>query len=513
MARVNEETVLNFYLEMIEKDGVEFLKGKTQIKNKIKVYIQRLKKEEQIHNRIGVAKDLWKILFEAAMSFIHVDKVGYENLFSYFDKYVEFEELIFATDSFYRDHTLHCLWVYFLGEYIYYKDEFYPVVKEGIDKAMRLVKMISELSQDEEIVDILGPKAIDSIRATEKMVKMSQSVRCISALTHDLGYPIKKINRINASIGKILPNFSIKTFDEFDFSYNNEQVQFIKSFIDFIGDDISCDITITKKDEDKDKIKQEREKFVQEDDMDALINSIKESIKDSDANEVKVNTVLKHMPAQRLRYANDFETYQHGIMSAYLLMNTLRAFKTMNYHYKGDELVVDLESMASLGAKQDILKAISDHTCDGFTMKDLFGVSEFLTFVDELEEFSRISRGNQYRQYINEFCQSDLYMKGDVFHIDFIFNNDDIIGIDPERAFKGKCCRMLSLLDISNLDKSMNIHFRFIGELNHNKSIYELIIRKNFAQIIIDDKEQIIPEYLKSRDFLTREEYELMKNS
>ena len=33
-------------------------------------------------------------------------------------KLSDVEELIFASDSFYRDHTLHCIWVYFLGEYL-----------------------------------------------------------------------------------------------------------------------------------------------------------------------------------------------------------------------------------------------------------------------------------------------------------------------------------------------------------------------------------------------------------
>ena len=71
-----------------------------------------------MNEKISITKDLWKALFEASMSFIDPDKDGYDKLFKYFDNYVEFEELIFASDSFYRDHTLHSLWVYFLGDYI-----------------------------------------------------------------------------------------------------------------------------------------------------------------------------------------------------------------------------------------------------------------------------------------------------------------------------------------------------------------------------------------------------------
>lgn len=71
-----------------------------------------------MNNKISIACKLWKVLFEAAMTSINPDKTGYDKLFKYFDAYVEFEELIFASDSFYRDHTLHCIWVYLLGEYL-----------------------------------------------------------------------------------------------------------------------------------------------------------------------------------------------------------------------------------------------------------------------------------------------------------------------------------------------------------------------------------------------------------
>lgn len=81
-----------------------------------------------MHNRIEIAKNIWKLLFEGAMSYIDPDKRGYDDIFAYFDEYVNFEELIFASDSFYRDHTLHCIWVYFLGEYIKKNDDYKDVL-------------------------------------------------------------------------------------------------------------------------------------------------------------------------------------------------------------------------------------------------------------------------------------------------------------------------------------------------------------------------------------------------
>ena len=74
MAHVDEKIVLEFYLEQIKNDNVKFLKGKDNFKNSISEEIKLLLKEKDMNNRIKIAKDLWKLLFEAAMSYIDPDK-------------------------------------------------------------------------------------------------------------------------------------------------------------------------------------------------------------------------------------------------------------------------------------------------------------------------------------------------------------------------------------------------------------------------------------------------------
>ena len=124
---INETTVMKFYLEQLEADNINFLQNKESQKQVIRELIMKLVNEEKMNDKIQIASDLWKVLFETSMSFISSDKQGYDKLFKYFDAFVEFEELIFASDSFYRDHTLHCIWVYFLGEYIRRKSEFHEL--------------------------------------------------------------------------------------------------------------------------------------------------------------------------------------------------------------------------------------------------------------------------------------------------------------------------------------------------------------------------------------------------
>ena len=134
---VNEKTVMQFYLEQIDADHITFLKEKAELKTKIRAYVEQLLHEDKMNNKISIACNLWKALFEAAMTSINPDKSGYDKLFKYFDAYVEFEELIFASDSFYRDHTLHCIWVYFLGEYLKRKEEFHDLFLDSENTFLR----------------------------------------------------------------------------------------------------------------------------------------------------------------------------------------------------------------------------------------------------------------------------------------------------------------------------------------------------------------------------------------
>ena len=143
---VDEKIVMQFYLEQLDADKIDFFNGKDELKAHAHAYIEQLIKEEKMNNKISIAVKLWKVLFEAAMTFINPDKSGYDKLFKYFDAYVEFEELIFASDSFYRDHTLHCIWVYFLGEYLRLRDEFKDLFADATT-TLYLLDAVSELCQ------------------------------------------------------------------------------------------------------------------------------------------------------------------------------------------------------------------------------------------------------------------------------------------------------------------------------------------------------------------------------
>ncbi len=510
---IDEKTVMRFYLDQMDADEIVFLKGKEELKGDIRKALEQLIDETKMNNKIQIAVGLWKKLFEAAMSYLSPNKNGYDKIFNYFDSYVEFEELIFASDSFYRDHTLHCLWVYFLGEYIHRKPEFailYQLQKEADDG----FKMIERLADSLHILEKSESKKFKKVMEYyDESKTMEESARCLAALTHDLGYPLKKIEKINKAMNKVLPYFAIHNFDNFSFEYENIQQEFVNQFIDFLARRIN--ISISPKISLSDEADAAMQKLFKVDhyspsemgdfmkNADALTDEEKELLK----NTFEVSATFNAPYSYKASYFNDFEAYQHGIMSAFLLMKNLQAFQDVDY--SGDNRLLPMPDSKAL-MFHDILASISNHTCDSYQIQAIDG-GAFLTFVDELEEFSRISRASQNREYVEEFCDTALYMEEGWLNVVFEFNNTNLDNLDPERAFKGRCKRFLSLFDIPKLDKYLKIRVTIVGKLPTDQNEYVLEIANHHADIRINGESKDIPKYLKSTQYFTKEEYAQMK--
>jgi len=446
----------------MEEDEIEFLRDRLHSKESIAYCIRNMKDAETIHQKIEVAKELWKLLFEAAMSYIDKDKHGYDGLFSYFDGFVEFEELIFASDSFYRDHTIHCLWVYFLGEYLYRTEEFSFIFRDMMEDYQIFCDIVEQFTN----LDLLdrGSNVVVVSKSFTTLISYQGSIRCIIALAHDLGYPLKKVKKINKSISAILPHFSIDSFQEFSFHYSNCQIPYIEKFLEFISTDFSVDLFQGTNAEVDELVRRafiydvnSRKLKIQREEIDKLTEEDRNNLRRSATPRIGI---LNKMQTY-IRYADDFEQQQHGILSSYLLMKKLRFFRNINFAYnRPDRLSIDWVDFDKVSAGISILSAMADHTSEGYQIKSINTPAALLTFVDELEEFSRISRANQNRQYINQFCRTDLYAKDGWLCVDFIFDNQEIENLNPETAFVGRCKRFLTLFDIPNLDKSIKIRLR-----------------------------------------------------
>lgn len=503
---LNEEYVLNYYLSELKKDNIDYLKGRPKYKDEIAEYIVNLRDSKNMNEKISHAKKLWKVLFEASMTYIDKDKRGYDKLFKFFDEYVEFEELIFASDSFYRDHTLHCLWVYFLGEYICREKQFNDLIKDRNQGTKQMKDMYYA-------VKALDNKAFDSLLAILEngieIFKYDDSIRCVSALTHDLGYPLKKIEKINKAIRNVLPYFAIDDYDEFNFEYSNVDQKYIGEFLDFLSTTIAFSSSMDESDE---AVELLEKVFIR--DGNNLVGAKKDELLKLSDKEIEILKgvfifklrMLKNK-ALSLAYNNDFKDYKHGIMSAFLLIKNLKSFNGIRLN-EGNDMDFEDVNFADVLAKQEILRAVSDHTSSGYSISSITSPSSFLTLVDELEEFSRISRANQNREYVEQFCSTNIYMNDNWLNIEFVFDNTEIDNLDLERAFKGRCERFLSLFNIPKLSENLKIRLKCIGNLPYNHNTYTLELARKYAKITINDEEKDIPSYLKSKEFYSREEYQ-----
>jgi len=515
MKRINESLVLNHYIDIMKADKITFLVNHKDLYGEIEDLMMVLNHHSSMNKKIQAAKSLWKLLFRTAMSYIDPDQRGYDDLFKFFDEYVEFEELIFASDSYYRDHTLHCLWVYFLGVYLRTTEEFKEVINidQMSNENLGFFEYVSQNHQDHKNIGII--QQITDIMTAQ--VKYEQSIFCVAALTHDLGYPIKKISKINKSIKSILPYFGIKNYDEFNFDYTAIQQHFNQRFIEMLSIEPIFDLNVSPPESKRSQFEDLASKIIK-------TNITGESYVDihsfKSLTPEEQNAIIDALVASRneytnypleLRYSDDIEQYQHGIMSAFLLTKIVHSFKNMELIINNNKSNLNLHkdsNYARFITKQSILTAIADHTSQGYRIKGIQEHSQLLTFIDELEEFSRITRANQNREFINEFCETELFYEGGYFYINFIFNNEQIDGLDPEFAFKGRCKKALSLFDIENLDPRLKIKMSCIGDLAYDQNKYTIEIRNKYACITINDEEKDIPSYLKSYNFMTREAYE-----
>ena len=134
-----------------------------------------------------------------------------------------------------------------------------------------------------------------------------------------------------------------------------------------------------------------------------------------------------------------------------------------------------------------------------------------------MDETYKTSKGEKYDNLNDVEQMSDslafykstglIYMENGIFTVDFEFDNDSLENLKPELSFKGKCKRFLSMFDIKNLDPYLKLRVNFISKLKNDNNVYTLIIERKNADILINGASQNIPEYLKSNQFYTKEQY------
>ncbi len=503
------EEVIRFYLKKLEDPNFAiFIKNeyRDEIKADLAILIKEVLNRENknyFHDLITKCQLVWKKLFVNAMTFIDSNCTGFTSLITYFDKFADFEELLYSTDDFYRDHTTHVLWTYFLAEWMKDKlkkdNEKYPFYIKGVDKAT------SFLDQNREFIKRLYVKHIgnndtnnySSLKLLRKLAKkndlkkyekpkeneelwrdiiinyvfldklasafsLEQAVTCLTFLCHDLGYPLKRIKNISNKVSDILPDFNAKEMTKYAFSIEGGVKSFLTEIIKFI----SGDFVFTE----------------------------------------NLNLVYQKDQSLYMNLLMDSETYEHGLMSAFLLSLKVQSIIS-NAINIDTELDFEAPEIWTSISKVRILRAIALHTCKRYKLIDLRNLDSFLIFIDFIEEFSRMTRASLLGTRIEEFCKTFIYIEDNedkfyTFVFKYVFDKDRPEGLDPELTFKSKGEFIKSRFDLKDLSIRLKVIVVDVFSEKEEPIVYTLIYENNEISIEVsgfknDEKKKELAKIIK----------------
>lgn len=308
---------------------------------KIKKDIEKLNIQIPLYRQKDLLLKIWENLIGSSIVFLkskdrrelfHEDEdYGVEDLSEFFKAFSDFESLFYGADEFYRDHVIHMFNVFLLGQYLLTEKKLFTAIK---------------------IEEVHGKQLLDNnflISDEEK-----EAIWCIIALTHDLGYGMGKIPKINTKTRKMLDKFDIFNIQELGFTFPNQPLY--KFVIEFISSDLN---EITCKADAKEKKKENQRKYV---------------------NHIQSKYFLK--------YSSSFERFGHGIFSCILLMKNLVYF--LESDFSRDILKPLNQSDArNFLIRQTILRSIASHDCDEIYYLILPHFPFLLTIFDEMQDWGR----------------------------------------------------------------------------------------------------------------------------
>lgn len=377
MRKLNIVELLTNYKNWVEKGKIQFLQNDIhERKNIIQLlngliseFSEALKKGDLSENldwreAHKKGRDLWHALASKSLNYIDPSSKGNSELFRYLDAATEFEDLLYGLEEYYRDHTLHSLWVYFIGEHII-RDHL-PEIHNNLnwylyndiehEKEQHSQKLIKDSQKKEKEI------------CTEANNKRD-AIWCIMALCHDLGYSLAKLNKLNEKVKNVLQFFDIPDFTRIGYSLDIEHQFIVNQFLELMAMDVRIVPSTDKKD--------------------VLIKCYRDD-------------------STYWRLCRAFEKKQHGILSSYLIYKILGIFADAWMRGPAEEWGLDDKEAIDNIIRGDILFAIAQHEFDFAHLNSVGSLADILILSDELEEFSRYGRQMLSRKYHDTTADAEI---------------------------------------------------------------------------------------------------------
>lgn len=259
---------------------------------------------------------------------------GIDKLEEYHLRYTEFESLMYGSSAYYRDHVFHAIRVWLLGVFCLLKkinaeDAF--ITKLGLDGGAN------------------PPSKIDFFEYI--------SMWTITALCHDLGYPLEKAEQILDKTRKMMREFVPNPNVWNNFGYSGTQDSINEYVLKFISTKMKEKTSDEKADEQTDAI-------------------------------VEKEYLGRIQPKYYLKYAKSLESFQHGIISTIIIYKMLLYFLESDFNLN-DDYIYKNEDARQFYIRREILRAIAAHTCPDAYNIHITSFSSLLFLCDEFQEWGR----------------------------------------------------------------------------------------------------------------------------
>ena len=321
--------------------------------------------EFEIFEYMEVLKDLWSLLIEKSIMCLRYYDTrepflnpkdgkstnkepyayGVTELRNYFEKYVEYENVLYGSASYYRDHVVHVFRVWLLG-------------------------MRQLLYNNCQYLDKINIEGGYKVNYLEKL-----SVWTLIALTHDLGYPLQKSLEIVDKTRVMMRSFVDNPIVLMDLSYSGVQ----NSMNDFVLRFISS-------------------KMREIDVNTGLLKELKKTNQDQDPDPDNIDSkryVARLQPKYYFKFQKSLEHNQHGVLSSLIIYKLLLYFLESDFNINED-YVFSYEDTRQFYLRREILRSIASHTCKDIYQLELNNFSFLLQLCDDAQEWGRKSISELY---------------------------------------------------------------------------------------------------------------------
>lgn len=334
--------------------------------------------------KMEASRWLWDKLLSSSLSAITDNLRGYDELRSYFAQYIRYENLLFAVDRRHRDHVIHSIWVMLIGFYLLEK-----------------CRPLSPIDYSHLLVNYHSPSgAPPNMTACQRDINQREPVLwLLISLTHDLGYPIQKTREANELMSSMIDNFGFLERQQFTYNFTILQNTAIEELLNILSTHL------------------------------AFTSNLKHR--------------LIFSKGIRLDYAKSFERLDHGIMSAYLLINLLDYIcDTMDYPSDPTMSVYSTKSTSCQATIIAWLSAITEHTAKNRYWNTLNDISLLLVLADELDEFSRYSHDTIRDRWVRIACDVAFTCTRRAIHFHYVFPANP--EFDSLSFFRNKVAKLMN---------------------------------------------------------------------